>query len=192
MKRIVTICLVALLLSTNYAYATLSVKELSPTIEAALNEKQLHQQIEELFAEIIVSIMEGEGVEGLSLKELSTGKLESVAINPNQEFTGNPITDIILLLVYGVSYILQLALAAVNGIVYAVTWIIQVLVSIFSNFPEVLVNFISFIVNLILGVVEIILGASSNLLYYLIPLILTVIIYIIDIDDIFDDIDLVT
>ena len=191
MKRIVTICLVALLLTTNYAYATLSMKNISPTIEAALHEKQVQQQFEELFAAVIMSIIDSDGIEGLSLNELSTGKLESVAINPTQEFTGNPIYDLILVIVYGVYFIVQLASSLVNGIVYAVTWIVQVLASIFTNFPEVLVNFISFIVNLILGVVEIILGASSNLLYYLIPLILSVIIYIIDIDDIIDDIDLV-
>ena len=45
MKRIVTICLVALLLTTNYAYATLSIQEVSPTIQAALNEKQIQQQM---------------------------------------------------------------------------------------------------------------------------------------------------
>ena len=191
MKRIVIICLVALLLMSNYAYATLSIQEVSPTIKAALNEKLLQQQIEQLFAEIITSIIERDGIEGLSLNELSTGKLDSVAINPNQEFTGNPIVDIILLLSYGVYFIVQLAGSLVNGIVYAVTWVVQVLSSIFMNFPQVLVNLISFIVNLILGVVEIIIGGSTNLLFYLIPIILTVIAYIIDIDDIIDDIDLV-
>ncbi len=188
MKRIVTICLVALLLTTNYAYATLSIQEASPTIQAALNEKQIQQQMEELFALAIMSIIESDGIEGLSLKELSTGKLDSVAINPNQEFTGNPIYDIVLLLVYGVYFIVQLASSLVNGIVYAVTWVVQVLVSIFTNFPEVLVNFISFIVNVIIGVIDSLLGISGNLIYYLIPLILTVIAYIIDIDDIIDDI----
>jgi len=190
MKRIVTICLVALLLTTNYAFATLSIEELSPTIEAALNEKQIQLQIEELFAAVIMSIIDSDGIEGLSLQELSAGKLESEAISPNQEFTGNPITDILLLLVYGVSFIIQLASSLVNGIVYAVSWIVQVIVSIFTNFPQVLVNLISFIVNLILGVVEIIIGGSTNLLIYLIPLILTIITYIIDIDDIIDDINL--
>jgi len=190
MKRIVTICLVALMLTTNYAYATLSTEELSPTIEAALNEKQIQLQIEELFAAVIMSIIDSDGIEGLSLQELSAGKLESEAISPNQEFTGNPITDILLLLVYGVSFIIQLASSLVNGIVYAVSWIVQVIVSIFTNFPQVLVNLISFIVNLILGVVEIIIGGSTNLLIYLIPLILTIITYIIDIDDIIDDINL--
>lgn len=190
MKRTITICLVALLLTTNYAYATLSMQNISPTVEAALNEKQIQQQVEELFAAVIIGIMEGEGMEGLSLKELSTGKLESVAINPNQEFTGNPIVDIILLLSYGVYFIIQLAGSLVNGIVYAVTWIVQVLVSILMNLPQVLVNLISFIVNLILGIVEIIIDGSTNLLIYLIPLILTIITYIIDIDDIIDDINL--
>lgn len=191
MKRIVTIFLVALLLTTNYAYATLSMKQVSPTVEAALHEKQVQQQVEELFAAVIMSIIESDGIEGLYLTELSTGKLDSVTINPNQEFTGNPIVDIILLLVYGVYFIIQLASSLVNGIVYAVTWIVQVLLSIFTNFPDVLVNFISFIVNLIIGVIDSLLGISGNLLYYLIPLILTVIAYIIDIDDIIDDIDLV-
>ena len=185
MKRIATMCLVALLLSTNYAYATLSMQKIAPTIEAALNEKQVQQQVEELFAAVITGIIERDGIEGISLKELSSGKLESVAINPNQEFTGNPIYDLVLLLVYGVYFIIQLASSLVNGIVYAVTWVVQVLVDIFQNFPEVLLNLISFIVNLIVGVIEIILGASSNLIYYLIPIILTVIAYIIDIDDIF-------
>ena len=125
--------------------------------------------------------------EGLSLKELSIGKLESAAINPNQEFTGNPITDIILLLVYGVSYILQLALAAVNGIVYAVTLIIQTLVSIIVNFPQFLANLIAFSVDFLIAlstfVINVILTAidiSADLLYYLIPLIISVIFFIID------------
>jgi hypothetical protein len=158
----------------------LSIQEVSPTIEAALNEKEMQQQIEELFAEIIMSIMEGEGVKGLFLNELSTLNLQSEEINPNQEFTGNPIYDLILVLVYGVYFIIQLASSLVNGIVQAVSWIFQVLVNIFQNFPEVLVNLISFIVNVIVGVIEIILGASGNLIYYLIPLIITINSIIID------------
>jgi len=188
MKRIITMCLVALFLSTNYAYATLSIQEVSPTIKAALHEKQVQQQVEELFAAVIMSIVERDGIEGISLKELSSGQLESMAINPTQDFTGNPIFDLILLLVYGVYFIVQLASSLVSGIVSAVTWIVQVLVSIFLNLPEVLINFVSFVVNLVLGVLEGILGGASSLLFYLIPIILSVIIYIIDIDDIIDDI----
>ena len=180
MKRIVTGCLIALMLTTNYAYATLSIQEVSPAIEAALSEKQVQQQIEELFAEIIMSIMEGEGTEGLSLNELAALNMQSQEINPNQEFTGNPIYDLILVLVYGVSFIVQLAGSLLPGIVSAVTWVVQVLVSIFLNVPQVLVGLVSFTVNVVLAVVEIVFGLSSNLLIYLIPLILTVLSIIID------------
>lgn len=177
MKRIVTIFLVTLLLSTNYAYATLSIEEMSPTIKAALAEKQLQENIEELFAEIVISFMEGSGFVGLPINELSSVNPEAGDIQPNQEFSGNPLIDLILLLAY---FIVELAGSLVNGIVYAVTWVVQIVFSIFQNFPEFLVNLVSFIVNLIFGVLEIFLGGASNLLIYLLPLIFTIISIIID------------
>lgn len=180
MKRFVTIFLVTLLLSTNYAYATLRIEEMSPTIKAALSEKQLQEKIEELFVEIIFSVMEGNGFEDLPMSGLSSVSLGAGDINPNQEFTGNPLYDLILLLVYGVYFIVQLAGSLVNGIVYAVTWIVQVLFSVFQNFPEIVLNLISFIINLIFGILEILLGGATNLLFYLLPLIITFISIIID------------
>jgi hypothetical protein len=182
MKRIATIILVSLILSTNYSYATLSIEEMTPTIKAALTEKQIQETIEELFAAIIIRLMEGNGVDALSLNELG---FEGEGLTPNQQFTGNPIYDLILVLVYGVYFIIQLAASLVEGIVYTVTWVVQVLANIFLNFPEILVNFISFIVNLVVGVLEIFLGASTDIIFYLLPLILTIISIIID------DIDIV-
>jgi hypothetical protein len=176
MKRFVTIFLVTLLLSTNYAYATLSIEEVSPAIKAALAEKQLQENIEELFAEIVISFMEGNGFAELS----SSVNLAAGDIQPSQEFSGNPLYDLILLLSYGVYFIVQLAGSLINGIVYAVTWVVQVVFSIFQNFPDFLVNLVSFIANLIFGVLEIFLGGSSNLLIYLLPLIITIISIIID------------
>ena len=70
-------------------------------------------------------------------------------------------------------FIVQLAGQLINGIVYAVTWVVQVVFSIFQNFPEFLVNLVSFIVNLIYGVLEIFFGGVTNLLIYLLPLIIT-------------------
>lgn len=176
MKRIVTIFLVTLLLSTNYAYATLSIEQVSPTIKAALAEKQIQENIEELFAEMVISVIEGNGFAELS----SSVNLEAEDIQPNQEFSGNPLYDLILLLAYGVYFIVQLAGSLVNGIVYAVTWVVQIVFSIFQNFPDFLVNLVSFIVNLIFGVLEIFLGGAGNLIYYLLPLIITIISIIID------------
>jgi hypothetical protein len=149
---------------------------MSPTIKAALAEKQIQENIEELFAEIVIRIMEGNGFAELT----SPANLATGDIQPNQEFSGNPIYDLILLLAYGVYFIVQLAGSLVNGIVYAVTWVVQVVFSIFQNFPEFVVNLISFIINLITGVLEIFLGGASNLLIYLLPLIFTIISIIID------------
>jgi hypothetical protein len=176
MKRFVTIFLVTLLLSTNYAYASLSIEELSPTIKAALAEKHIQENIEELFAEMVISFMEGNGFAELS----SSVNLAAGDIQPNQEFSGNPLYDLILLLAYAVYFIVQLAGSLVNGIVYAITWVVQIVFSIFQNFPEFLVNLVSFIVNLIIGVLEIVLGGAGNLIIYLLPLIITIISIIID------------
>ena len=164
----------------NYAFATSPIEEMAPTVKATLTEKEIQEKIEELFAEIIISAVEEKRFETLPINQFSSPNPGAGDIQPNQEFTGNPIYDLILLLVYGVYFIAQLAGSLVNAIVYAVTWVVQVLVSVFQDFSQAVLNLISFIINLVFAVLEIFLGSAANLIFYLLPLIIAIISIIFD------------
>ena len=77
MKRIAIISLLAVFLTTNYAYATITADELTQGIEKAQRAELTQEEAEELFVRLISSV---------DLEEVMAGDLSSIEsiIQPNQ------------------------------------------------------------------------------------------------------------
>ena len=91
MKRIAIISLLAVFLTTNYAYATITADELTQGIEKAQRAELTQEEAEELFVRLISSV---------DLEEVMAGDLSSIAsmVQPHQS-TGCVVLIIITTLV---------------------------------------------------------------------------------------------
>jgi hypothetical protein len=107
MKRIAIISLLAVFLTTNYAYATLTTEDLAQGMEKAQQGELTQEEAEELFVGLISSV---------DLEEVMAGDLSSMEsiIQPNQS-TG----CIVLLVITTLITIFYPPLAAVFAALFA-------------------------------------------------------------------------
>ena len=96
MKRIFIISLLALFLTTSYAYATLSAAEMAQTLEKAQHQELTQDEIEELIFAIIALV---------DLEEIMAGDYSSIEsiIQPNQS-----IACVLLYLVALLSFVIAM------------------------------------------------------------------------------------